>query len=117
LIDRSENTSQTARSVVITGGATTLDGADEDDDDVEVVAASASSTSYTFQFHHRHCCLRPADDHIYLMTKRHQWRTYWRVVQTYSGVFVQKDDIWEHLGLIQVLVYVFAIRKKSSDWS
>jgi len=20
------------------------------------------------------------------MTKRHQWRTYWRVVQTYSGV-------------------------------
>jgi len=40
----SRHTSQTARSAVVTGGASTSDSADEDDDDVEVVAASASST-------------------------------------------------------------------------
>jgi len=35
----------------------------------------------------------------------------------FRRVFVQKDDTvyFEHLGLIQMFVYVFAIRKKSSD--
>jgi len=31
-------------------------------------------------------------------------------------VFVQKDDILNILGLILMFVYVFAIRKKSSDF-
>ena len=28
------------------------------------------------------------------MTKRHQWRTYWRLVQTYSGVYLCKRMIF-----------------------
>jgi len=28
------------------------------------------------------------------MTKRHQWRTHWRVVQTYSGVCLCKKTIF-----------------------
>ena len=46
------------------------------------------------------------------MTKRHQWRTYWRVVQTYSGVYLSKQWYFEHLGLIQMFVLRFCNHKK-----
>ena len=43
------------------------------------------STSLLFKTFHRPSQL--------FMTKRHQWRTYWRVVQTYSGMYLCKRTI------------------------